>query len=112
MASDAQQAANRANAQQSTGPKTEQGKSTSSRNAVRHGILATVIPAQTVGFQETLLGLYRSLRPMDEAQRFLIDQIAVSMVRIQRVIGAEQRFLDAPKPRVRSRPALRSKITS
>lgn len=38
MASDAQINANRANAQRSTGPRTEQGKARSSQNAVTHGL--------------------------------------------------------------------------
>ncbi len=94
MTTEAQQTANRENAKRSTGPKTATGKARSSRNAVRHGILASVIPADTPGFQETLEGLYRSLRPMDEAQRLLVDQIAVATVRLQRVIDAEQLFLE------------------
>ena len=95
MATEAQNNANRENAKRSTGPNTAGGKETSSRNAVRHGILAAVIPAETPGFQETLLGLYASLNPMDEPQRLLVDQIAISMVRLQRVLAAEQQFLEA-----------------
>jgi hypothetical protein len=38
MATEKQIAANRANAQKSTGPKTAAGKLTSSRNAYRHGL--------------------------------------------------------------------------
>ena len=46
MTSFRQIAANRRNAQLSTGPKTEEGKSRSRRNAVRHGLTAeTVIVA-------------------------------------------------------------------
>ena len=41
MSSDAQIAANRANAQQSTGPTSPVGRSTSSRNAISHGLSAT-----------------------------------------------------------------------
>ncbi|HZS55793.1 MAG TPA: hypothetical protein VFA65_15440, partial [Bryobacteraceae bacterium] len=38
MASEAQLAANRENAQHSTGPASETGKAASSKNAVRHGL--------------------------------------------------------------------------
>ena len=40
MASEAQIAANRANAQRSTGPRTEEGKEKSARNALNHGLCA------------------------------------------------------------------------
>jgi hypothetical protein len=40
MASQKQLEANRANAKQSTGPKTAQGKSRSSLNALKHGLSA------------------------------------------------------------------------
>jgi hypothetical protein len=42
MATERQIAANRANAQQSTGPKTAAGRSKSSRNAFRHGLSCPV----------------------------------------------------------------------
>ena len=42
MSSQAQIAANRANAQLSTGPRTEEGKAASSRNAYRHGLFAAI----------------------------------------------------------------------
>ena len=41
MSSEAQIAANRANAQHSTGPTSPEGRSTSSRNSVSHGLSAT-----------------------------------------------------------------------
>ena len=40
MASDAQNEANKLNAQNSTGPRTPEGKQRSSQNAVTHGLLA------------------------------------------------------------------------
>ncbi len=69
-------AANRRNAQMSTGPRTEEGKSRSRRNAVKHGILAphSTSPRETVrrippssmncwaAFIETLLPLVRLKR--------------------------------------------------
>ena len=40
MATEAQVAANRANARKSTGPRTAEGKAVVSQNAVKHGLLA------------------------------------------------------------------------
>jgi hypothetical protein len=98
MATPAQIAANRRNAQWSTGPKTEAGKQASNRNAIKHGILAQVVPQDTPGFQDLLLGLYESLRPSDETQRFLVEQIALGMLRLQRSAAYEQRWLGTAQP--------------
>lgn len=46
MASERQIRANRANATKSTGPKTLNGKTVSSRNAVRHGLTAQQVVGQ------------------------------------------------------------------
>ena len=44
IVSDAKAAANRANAQRSTGPRTPQGKANVRRNAHRHGLYAETAP--------------------------------------------------------------------
>lgn len=44
MASEKQMAANRANAQKSTGPRTAVGRAKSSRNAYRHGLSVAMAP--------------------------------------------------------------------
>ena len=97
MPTAAQTAANRKNALSSSGPRTEAGKQAASRNAVRHGILASVIPHTTPGYEDLLIGLYSSLNPLDEPQRMLVDQIAVTAIRLNRIIAAEQKCLEAPK---------------
>ena len=43
MVSEKQLEANRANALKSTGPRTDEGKQASSRNAVKHGLLSTEV---------------------------------------------------------------------
>jgi len=93
MSTPAQTEANRRNAQKSTGPKTPDGKAVSSRNAIKHGVLARVIPHDAPGFSELLVGLYQSLKPQDELQRLLVDQIGVTMLRLRRILAAEQNFL-------------------
>jgi len=93
MASAAQIEANRKNAQMSTGPVTPQGKARSGRNAIRHGLLSTVIPINAPGYQELLVGLYTSLTPQNELQRMMVDQIAITTMRLRRIWGAEQSYL-------------------
>jgi len=112
--SDAKLAANRANAQRSTGPKTEAGKQASAKNSLNHGLLAAgIIPevdgpnakeefdrfraemladCQPVGRREELqfgkmvLGEWHERR----ALRFLEAKMAVRITRRKRALAAEQ----------------------
>jgi|SRR5271157_2549915 len=75
--------ANRRNAQLSTGPKTEQGKSRSRCNALKHGILSSALlitkgegaedPAE---FDELLGALTRDLEPVGALEEILVHKIA------------------------------------
>jgi hypothetical protein len=62
MATPAQIAANRANAQKSTGPRSAEGKSASRFNALKHGIDATsvVIPGEDPAVYDSLAADYHS----------------------------------------------------
>ena len=93
MASAAQIEANRKNAQNSTGPVTQEGKAKSASNAIRHGILSRIIPIDAPGYRELLVGLYTSLKPQDELQRMMVDQIAITTMRLRRIWAAEQSYL-------------------
>jgi hypothetical protein len=93
MASAAQIEANRKNAQKSTGPVTPEGKAKSGRNSIRHGLLSRVIPIDAPGYRELLDGLYTSLTPQNELERMLVDQIAITTMRLRRIWGAEQNYL-------------------
>jgi len=64
-------AANRRNAQLSTGPRTEEGKNRSRRNALKHGVLAYALlitegegAEDRAEFDELLGGLRRDLAPV------------------------------------------------
>ena len=67
MTSTLQLKSNRANAQQSTGPRSEAGKARSARNAVKHGLSAPV--ATDDGTARQITNLARSLVG-DPALRF------------------------------------------
>jgi hypothetical protein len=73
-------AANRANAQSSTGPKTKQGKSNSSYNALTHGILARKVILETAEqraeFQKLLQSCETDCVPEGVIEKFLVEEIA------------------------------------
>jgi hypothetical protein len=82
--SPAQLAANRANAQHSTGPKTDAGRASSSQNRTTHGLarhngtfvlLATEDPAAFEAFKS---GLTNAHQPTDEAESDLVNAMAES----------------------------------
>ena len=89
--------ANQQNARLSTGPATEEGKQKSSLNAVKHGILARILPHENQEYQELLTGLYHTFRPANEFQRILVDQIAVATIRLRRIYQAELELVEKPR---------------
>src|SRR4051812_30960485 len=87
MASPAQILANRDNAQYSTGPKTQEGKRASSRNATRHGLTGSQIVIageDPAAYEQMRQGLQESYAPANEAERILVDQIAANAWRLER----------------------------
>jgi hypothetical protein len=112
--SDAKLAANRANAQHSTGPKTEAGKQASAKNSLNHGLLAAGIIPEVDGpnakeefdrFRAEMLADYQPVGRREELQfgkmvlgewhdrralRFLEAKMAVRIMRKKRALAAEQ----------------------
>jgi hypothetical protein len=96
MASPAQILANRHNAKNSSGPKTPEGKKAASRNATRHGLTSTqiVIPGEDApAYEQLRQGLHDTHRPIGEAERILVDQIAANAWRLMRAQRVETAFL-------------------
>ena len=78
MATQAQIEANRNNAKHSTGPRTAEGRSVSSRNALQHGMDAAsiVIPGEDPAAYERLAADYQSdLAPQSALEQFQVDTI-------------------------------------
>ena len=66
MTSPARAAANAANAQLSTGPRTEEGKTKSSRNALKYGLACEqnfIVPGEEEEFEELHKSLIENLAP-------------------------------------------------
>ena len=85
-------AANRANAQHSTGPVTIAGTAISSRNATRHGLLSAKLfldDEKPEDFDILLDDLVRSLTPTGALEMTLVERIAVTLWRQRRLVHAE-----------------------
>jgi hypothetical protein len=85
-------AANRQNAQHSTGPKTEAGKAQSRRNALKHGIFAEnmfVYGETPSEYQELLGALREDLAPQGAVEELLVEKIAICVWRGKRVLRCE-----------------------
>jgi hypothetical protein len=95
-------AANRRNAQKSSGPKTPEGKSISSKNSTTHGFNGQfkVLPHEDQSAFDDLLRKYRAeFTPRNQHETFLVEQLAQSRWRLDRIrrfegIAFEQLLLD------------------
>ena len=97
MASQAQIEANRRNAQKSTGPVTELGRTASKLNALKHGMTAatSVLPHEDANaFFELKQSLMEEHRPGSGVEATLIDTIANAYWRLLRARRAETEFLN------------------
>ena len=88
MSSSAQIAANRQNAQLSSGPRTPEGRSVSSRNATTHGLSAgfLVLPHEDqAAFDNLLLAYDAEFTPRSEHESFLVEQMVQSRWKLARI---------------------------
>lgn len=92
MATPARQIANTANAQLSTGPRTEEGKARSAQNARRHGLTAkelVIAPEQREEFEELLGDFEAEIRPQGPIQETLFDELVAAAWNLRRIRGME-----------------------
>ncbi len=97
MASPLQMAANRRNAQRSTGPRTPEGKKAVRLNAVKHGMTAEVIilgHESSVDYHEIRASLIESYAPATSQELMLVDQIAAGYWRTIRARRFETAMFD------------------
>ncbi|MGA1871465.1 MAG: hypothetical protein ACMUJM_23305, partial [bacterium] len=88
--------ANQKNSQLSTGPKTEEGKSIASKNAIKHGIFSKNIIICTKEYKENeqeykelLENLIADLKPTTQMESLLVEKICIDYWRLLRVIRFE-----------------------
>ncbi len=97
MASERQLAANRNNAQKSTGPKTPEGRAAVRVNALKHGLAAKdlVIDPQTeknAEFNHFLQSFLDRYRPHDPLETLLVNEVVAAAWRLRRLHRTETGF--------------------
>jgi hypothetical protein len=106
MATERQIAANRLNAQASTGPRTEHGKRRSRRNALRHGLTAESVvavfedAADYRKFESTIIADYA---PESAIERALLVRLASLLWRLRRAVAIESGLFQIQGQMVRER---------
>jgi hypothetical protein len=97
MPTQKQIAANRQNAQKSTGPKTPTGKAAVALNALQHGAFSqhVCLPDED---EAALIALGKKLRqhlqPVGELEVVLVDRIVTALWRLRRVVAMETSLLE------------------
>jgi hypothetical protein len=94
-------AANKRNAQKSTGPATEEGRRLSSKNALKHGLTArevTIDEAEAKKFAAFRDDLVADLAPHGALEEQLAQEIAVHSWRLRRVYRLEVNESDTANP--------------
>ena len=89
-------AANRRNAQKSTGPRTPTGRAVSKMNALKHGILSRQVLVESLHYRESRQELetlhqrfWDDLQPDGPVEEMLVDQIVTAHWRLRRALVAE-----------------------
>ena len=95
IVSEARISANRRNSLKSTGPRTLEGKARSRANALKHGLCASiVVPESAELVQARSSQWYFALKPQNPHQGWLVDQVAILSLRIDRCERTERRERD------------------
>src|SRR4051812_31558263 len=106
MTSEKRSRAARANGARSRGPVTPEGKKISSRNALRHGLLArtVVLPNECAEVFEQLFNLLiERFSPVDDVEMSAIEEMAAAHWRLRRVIAMEHAILAKGIPQSREK---------
>ena len=93
-------AANRANAQHSTGPRTAEGKEKASQNSLKHGFFARQpLPNGPEGdklwlaYKDMVAGIWEYYKPVGCMEELLVEKIATESVRFSRFMAFESDYV-------------------
>jgi len=96
MTTDKQFIANRQNAQKSTGAISETGKEIVKHNALKHGILKSDMSAyEDLDIEEVKSELELDLKPTSVMEKFILERIAIHLVKLKRINKAEKEFIQS-----------------
>ena len=98
MATELQILANRLNAQNSTGPRSSQGKAAVSQNAVKHGLLAerdVICSESQADFRLYREQMLDELNPLSPMESMLAERIVTLSWRLKRVCRFQNQAIDA-----------------
>jgi len=98
MSTEAQILANRLNAQKSTGPRTSQGKTAVSQNAVKHGLLAerdVICSESQADFDLYRQQILDELNPVSPMESLLAERVVSLSWRLKRASCIQNQAIDA-----------------
>ena len=98
--SEAKLAANRRNAQQSTGPRSAEGKQRASRNALKWGLFTDdhiILPGESQGDHDALIEqFWNSLHPTDAVEAAIVERMIANRWKLRRLRDLES-FAEDPE---------------
>jgi hypothetical protein len=101
MSTSAQVTANLANAQHSTGPRTETGKAASSQNSLKHGLTAqtVLLPGEDeAAYRKMCEGMFDSFTAIHVCEKELVQLLSDTQWRLQRCARLETAILSENLP--------------
>ncbi|HXG33918.1 MAG TPA: hypothetical protein VNJ11_11170, partial [Bryobacteraceae bacterium] len=112
--SEAKLAANRANAQHSTGPKTPEGKARSAQNALKHGLTSRsliVLPGEEEEFHALKTSLLAEVQPATTLEQLVFDQLLAAAWNLRRLRRLEAELFDGARDPLTD-PALEARLNT
>ena len=112
--SEAKLAANRGNAQLSTGPKTPEGKARAAQNALKHGLTSRsliVLPGQEEEFAALEASLRAEVQPATTLEHLLFDQLLHAAWNLRRIRRLEAELCDGARDPLTD-PALEARLNT
>src|SRR2546430_133917 len=97
MSSDKRIRASRANGALSRGPNTAAGKLKSSQNALRHGLLASIVVMNDEpreAFESLFHSYFDRFGPLDAVEAGMVEEMVVAWWRLRRAWAIENNLLD------------------